>query len=206
MKSDSYDNPGTRLHYVYWNLYPLLSSLVNVGKEDRVLDAGCGEGKLRKYLKSSSVYGFDYHKKSVEKAKKENYLEVDIRNIYETKYKTKVFDKTFCVEVFPYLKTPEKAFEELRRVTKKELIIAIPNFKWLELKSFLSRKKRNKFREILQEERYTDAQFLKELARKGNLRVKIVYLSNKYGFIRNLFGNWLASEVVGVYSLPWTLP
>lgn len=42
---------------------------------------------------------------------------------------------------------------------------------------------------------------MKILIEENNLKVEIKFLSNKFDFIRNLFENYLASEIVGVFRL-----
>jgi ubiquinone/menaquinone biosynthesis C-methylase UbiE len=95
--------------------------------EDRLLDVGCGAGLFEiaytHWLKE--IYGVDYSEEMVEVAKKntEKYDNIiieqaDIRNL---PFEDEFFDKVLVNSVIQYLNNLneiEKAFEELRRVTK----------------------------------------------------------------------------------------
>jgi SAM-dependent methyltransferase len=188
-------------YQVQWEIYPKILEKINLKKSESILDAGCGNGKLGKYLHDyPSLYGFDFDTNAVKRARKKNYKEVLIRKIENTKYADKEFDSTICIQVLPYVLNPKIAFQELKRITKNRLIISVPNFNWIRLK-LLSSVERDKIHNNEYHSNYTSAKFLKELARKNNLKLEIFYLSNKFGLIRNLFGNYLASEVVGVFYL-----
>ena len=121
-----------------WNIYPRLLRKVRLGKNSKILDAGCGEGQLSLYLLSDNLYGFDFSKKEVSKAKRKRYKKIWKRNIHKTGFKNKEFDETLCVQVFQYIKDPEKAFKELLRITDKRVIITSANFKWFNLKARIS--------------------------------------------------------------------
>lgn len=45
-------------------------------KNEKILDAGCGDGELGGYLKKFNLYGFDFDEMAVKKAKKQNYKKV----------------------------------------------------------------------------------------------------------------------------------
>jgi len=47
---------------------------------------------------------------------------------------------------------------------------------------------------------FINSGFFKKLAGKNNLKLKIIYISNRFEFVRNLFGNFFASEVIGIFS------
>ena len=50
-------------------------------------------------------------------------------------------------------------------------------------------------------ENFINLKFFKKLAKKNHLKLKAFYVSNKAEKVRNAFGNFLASEIVGVFSL-----
>ena len=158
----------------YWDIYPKLLKLINLNKNEKILDAGCGEGKLSNYLKDFNLCGFDFSEEAVKKAKKRNYRKVVKSEIYKTPFKNKEFDKTICIQVFHYLKHPEKAFKELIRITKKETILTFPNFNWLKIKMLFSKKwKRVYGKELKSCSYFTNSNLLRRLARKYNLKVEV---------------------------------
>lgn len=185
-----------------WNIYPKFLKKININKNEKILDAGCGEGMLSDYLKNFNLYGLDFSEKAIKEAKKKCYKKVIKSEIYKTTFKNKEFDKTICVQVFQYLEYPKKAFKELVKITKKEIILTVPNFNWFKIKMLFSKKWRKAYGEELRlYSNFTNSNFLRGLAKKSNLEVKIFYLSNKFGLFRNLFGDYLASEVVGIFRL-----
>ena len=187
---------------VHWEIYPKILKLINLKKGRKILDAGCGNGELGKYLKGFDLYGFDPEKKAIREASKKNYKKLFLAGIYKTNFKSKEFNVSFCIQVFPYISKQEEAFFELIRITKDKIILSVPNFNWLKLKSIINPKYKKNYNLEIEEYSFpTNSFLLKKFAKKNNLQLKIFYLSNKFGFIRNIFGNWLASEVVGIYTL-----
>lgn len=184
-----------------WNIYPKILAKFRVQKEEKILDAGCGIGKLIKWLKDNEVYGVDFNEESVKMARKGGYKKVVLRDIENLKFKNKEFDIAFSIQVFQYLKDPERAFDEIVRVTKKNIIITTPNFKWIRIKSFFGGKYKKQYDYCVKYENLIDTEFLKKLANKHNAEIKIIYLSNKYGFLRNFFGRFFSSEIMGIYKL-----
>ncbi|MFC1710682.1 class I SAM-dependent methyltransferase [Nanoarchaeota archaeon] len=184
-----------------WDLYPAFFKKVKLNKKDKILDAGCGEGKLGKYLKGFKLYGFDYSKKAIKKAKNKGYKKVLQGDMGKVPFKNKEFDTSIALGVFQYLKNSDKAFEELIRVTKDKIIISSANFKWFRLKSLAYPKSKKKYKWLIENENFTDKKFFIRLAKKYKLNVKIDFISNKFGSIRNLSGDFLASEVIATYKL-----
>jgi ubiquinone/menaquinone biosynthesis C-methylase UbiE len=195
------DKKSDEDYQVQWDIYSKILNRINLPKEQKILDAGCGNGSLAEHMKDYPyLYGFDFDEGAVKLARKKGYKEVKQKNIYETGYLDKEFDSTICIQVLPYVINPDRAFEELIRITKEKLIISVPNFNWLKNR-LLSSKKLDKIHNSDFHSNYTCAKFLKKLAKEHNLPLKIFYLSNKGGFLRNFFGNQFASEVVGVFYL-----
>lgn len=192
---------GSSNFFTCWDVYSRLLKKIKIGKNEKVLDAGCGNGNLSKYLKTSNLYGFDLIEEAVKNSRKTGrYKKVVKGDIYDLPFKDKEFDKTVCVGVFQYLKHPEKAFRELVRVTRDEVIITAANFDWFRVKSVFSKEYRKRYLKEVEEETPTNTKLFLRLARKNGLKVKIIYLSNKAEKIRNAFGKYLAGEVVGIFK------
>jgi len=113
---------------------------------DSVLDVGCGEGFTLKKLKEKGILrqgsgqvgqkfvGIDASKEAISLGKKENpELNLEIGDIYKLKFTDKSFDLVLCNEVFEHLENPEKALAELKRVSKKFILLSVPNEPWFYL-------------------------------------------------------------------------
>jgi 2-polyprenyl-3-methyl-5-hydroxy-6-metoxy-1,4-benzoquinol methylase len=103
-------------------------SIVN---RDRYLEAGCGEGHMSRYIISqkrpNEIFAFDIDKKEVDDASK-NLPEATIlaASIYEIPFESDYFDIVVCFEVLEHLEEPHKGLEELRRVSRNQLILSVP--------------------------------------------------------------------------------
>jgi 2-polyprenyl-3-methyl-5-hydroxy-6-metoxy-1,4-benzoquinol methylase len=121
------------------------SSLISLAKPleiESILDAGCGEGftmnKLIENRIGNKVEGIEYAKEAISIGKKifPN-LTIKQASIYNLPYKDNFFDLVTCTEVLEHLENPEKAIKEMLRVTKKYLILSVPNEPFFRLSNFL---------------------------------------------------------------------
>lgn len=114
------------------NFYKTLLSQIKNLKIESVLDAGCGEGftlnKLRENKIGKIHEGIDYSKEAIYLGKKAYpNLHILQGNIYDLKYKDNSFDLVICSEVLEHLEDPQKALKELSRVSKKYILLSVPN-------------------------------------------------------------------------------
>lgn len=97
-----------------------------------VLDVGCGEGFTMNRMKDAGVgerrEGIEYSETSIAIAKK-LYPDLNIKqgDIYKLPYKANSFDLVVCTEVLEHLENPKKALLELVRVSKKYVLLSVPN-------------------------------------------------------------------------------
>jgi ubiquinone/menaquinone biosynthesis C-methylase UbiE len=97
-----------------------------------ILDVGCGEGfvlhELRKQNIGKKLEGVDAMPEAIEIGKKLHpHLKLKVGDIYKLPYKDNSFDAVLCCEVLEHLEHPEKALKELKRVSKKHVILSVPN-------------------------------------------------------------------------------
>ncbi|CAN5685588.1 hypothetical protein BH23CHL5_BH23CHL5_08410 [soil metagenome] len=99
---------------------------------DTFLDAGCGEGFVSRYLLERSpglqITGFDANPDCVALAQDLNpsgeYITADITDL---PFESKSFDVAGCFEVLEHLHAPDRAVEELLRVTRNALVLSVPH-------------------------------------------------------------------------------
>ena len=99
------------------------------GKEDRILDIGCGGGmtlkRLSKRIPEGHLFGVDYSEVSVALSKETNAkdiasgkTEIKEGTVLSLPYEDGFFDKALTVESFYFWPEPIKALSEVRRVLK----------------------------------------------------------------------------------------
>jgi 2-polyprenyl-3-methyl-5-hydroxy-6-metoxy-1,4-benzoquinol methylase len=110
-------------------------------KIESVLDVGCGEGFTLRRLKENGIgekfTGLDSSIEAIKLGKKENPdLDLGIGDIYDLKLKDKSFDLVVSTEVLEHLKKPELALKELKRVSRKYILLSVPNEPWFYLSNY----------------------------------------------------------------------
>ena len=99
---------------------------------DSVLDVGCGEGftlnRLQREKIGKSFEGIEYDESVIELGRKlYPKLEIKKGDIYKLPYKSNSFDLVVATEVLEHLDYPKKAYKELIRVSKKYVLLSVPN-------------------------------------------------------------------------------
>lgn len=118
-----------------------LISLIAPLNPQKVLDAGCGEGftlsKFYEFKIGKELEGIDSSEQAVELGKKMYpHLSLKIGDIYTLRYIDNSFDIVICTEVLEHLQDPKEALKELIRVSKKYLLLTVPNEPWFLLSNY----------------------------------------------------------------------
>lgn len=132
------------------NFYSVFLEEAKNLKPDSVLDVGCGEGFTLEKFKNRGIgkklVGIDFLDTAIKIGKKERpYLDLRIGNIYDIPFEDKSFDLVVCSEVLEHVDDPQKALSELERVTKKYVLLSVPNEPFFILANFLRGKNWSRF-------------------------------------------------------------
>ena len=65
-------NYGDKNEHCSWIIYPYLKEIIKINSTDKILDAGCGDGRLSEYLNHKKLYAIDYDIKTLKKQKRKN--------------------------------------------------------------------------------------------------------------------------------------
>lgn len=97
-----------------------------------ILDAGAGEGFTLEYLREKGIgksfEGIDFFDKAV-KIGNEIHPKIILKqaSIYKMPYKENSFDLVLSTEVLEHLEDPKAALKEIFRVSKKYVLLSVPN-------------------------------------------------------------------------------
>lgn len=111
--------------------YNCIYSIVNKIKIESVIDLGCGEGHLLNFLsphlQNKYCAAIDFDENEVKDAKN-NLLNCDVTkaSIYNVPYPDRSFDLVICTEVLEHLDSPDVAISEIKRLSKKYVILSVP--------------------------------------------------------------------------------
>lgn len=120
--------------FVWADLKPLAAY---AKEKDRVLDIGCGNGRLYQLFKDASVFyaGIDYSEALIQIAKQKfpqtQFVVAEMRKLPFLDHE---FNVIFCIAVFHHLPTPEtrvQALREMKRVLKPGGKIILTNWNLL---------------------------------------------------------------------------
>jgi len=108
----------------------------------KILEIGCGAGesslRIIKMIPEIQYDATEYDMRYIEEIKKRNIpLNVCQENVYEIKHADNSYDCIIMLEVLEHLEYIEKAITELFRVSRKYIIISVPNEPIWRISNFL---------------------------------------------------------------------
>lgn len=119
----------------------VINKLRTLKKDLKILDAGCGSQRYKKYCSHLQYYSQDFGKytndlkRTLSKSTVGGYGSYEygmldyIGDIWDISEKSNTFDYILCTEVFEHIPYPEKALKELSRLLKVNgcLILTLPS-------------------------------------------------------------------------------
>lgn len=125
------------------DLGEIIASLEDVNS---VIDIGCGEGFLINCLNGTDITGVDISKKALNIARQKNPgCNFCTGSIYDLSFKKNSFDLVIATEVLEHLGKPEKALQEIKRISKNYCILSVPNEPYFRMMNFLRGKNLSRF-------------------------------------------------------------
>ncbi len=124
------------------NFMNTLTSAIRPLHIKSILDVGAGEGftlaRLHLEKIGKRLEGIEYSKEAIKLGKKlhPEFL-IKHGNIYQLPYKNNSFDLVISTEVLEHLDSPRKGLQELIRVSKKYVLVSVPNEPWFTIQRFL---------------------------------------------------------------------
>lgn len=124
-----HSNPFVR--FVERRRVKAIVKLIDIQKEDRVLEIGCGAGNVIEKKRSGKLFGVDISPSILTKAKHKLNNRVDLfrGDAQVLPCKDEVFMQVICSEVLEHLLSPSEALKEMVRILepKGRAIVSIPN-------------------------------------------------------------------------------
>lgn len=132
---DKYHHTGILINLIMSRYFQDLDFLLSTIAFTDVFEAGCGEGHISSHIHKFSesrnskikVTGCDLSPRIIGLARNEfPQINFKVESIYDIKEEDFSYDLVVACEVLEHLEYPEKALEELFRITKRFVLISVP--------------------------------------------------------------------------------
>lgn len=123
-----------------------LLSKIEPANPSTLLDAGCGEGYLADELKRAfpdcRITGLDASEGAIEYARAHFGASADfhVGDLFALPFPDDAFEVVVCSEVLEHLADPARAFDELRRVASRRVVVTVPLEPYFKFFNDLARK------------------------------------------------------------------
>jgi len=126
LKADKVEEERDRIG-TWGKLNPARLDIILKYAENKILDAGCSSGEYIRSLlaKGYDAYGFDICYS--DQWEGEHINRFKIGNIYNIPYGDEEFDTVTAFEILEHVEDVDKAFSEIKRVVRKNVILSVPD-------------------------------------------------------------------------------
>jgi ubiquinone/menaquinone biosynthesis C-methylase UbiE len=105
-----------------------LLSCISSFKRKKVLEVGCAEGQnIKNIFGKNNYYGLDFSNKKIEFAKKNVSKNFVVGDALSIPFKANSFDIVFGRDILHHIEEKKKALSEMKRVSRKKIIIIEAN-------------------------------------------------------------------------------
>ena len=126
-----YNHPNRIFRYIENKRIKTLIDFAEIGKDDEVLEIGCGAGHILERINDGRLTGLDISEIQIQRARKRLGHEVKLVKAPAEflPFNDKHFDRIICTEVFEHVLEPARLLLEMKRALKDDGIISlsIPN-------------------------------------------------------------------------------
>lgn len=133
--SQKYEDTNKIVGFIMRNFFHAMDDLLAEIDFSKVYEAGCGEGFVSDHIckflsnnkKDGEIWAGDISQRVIKEAsQKFPKIHFESASIYKLDQRNTAFDLVVASEVLEHLKQPEKALEELIRISRKYLLISVP--------------------------------------------------------------------------------
>lgn len=128
MGNNFYRNLGWTIKWIESNRFNKINSWIK--ESSNLLDVGCGDGELFRYVKCKEMTGIDLSKAKIEMARRQfPHICFEIGKAENLPFHANSFENIVCTEVLEHLPDPGPALKEMKRVCKDDgtVIMTVPN-------------------------------------------------------------------------------
>jgi len=122
-------NPISRL--LISHFYATIRQIIRKIEFSNLVDLGCGEGiilkMLEKEISHKACMGIDLNPVHIKLSKlNAPFCKYQVGNIYQLQLEKNSFEMVICLEVLEHLEYPEKALDEIDRISSKYVLLSVP--------------------------------------------------------------------------------
>lgn len=109
-------------------LFSTTQARVDAYSPTSLLDAGCGEGHVRRFMTLPERYvGLDASEKSIAACRRAHPgARFQVGSVYNLDFPDAAFDVVLCMEVLEHLERPTEGLRELVRVAGRGVVVTVP--------------------------------------------------------------------------------